>query len=279
MTQLRIGSWTAAPSIDAVRSGGAFLKAGQTGPAVEELQKKLAMAGFPVEADAKLGPATEAAIRRFQQANGLAVDGVAGPQTLRALESSFQRPPRPSVPGIGSTPVPPPPARPTAGTLPYEAEAIAKHGPEFVAKVKDLAARRGFKPEWLMAIMKNESGLSPSIKNGIGATGLIQFMPATAKGLGTTTDQLAKMSGLEQLDYVDKFYSKFPPGSFKTGSDLYLAAFYPVAIGKADDFVLGSENGTAASVGAANRPFDLNKDGQISVREFREYYAKKFPTL
>ena len=45
-------------------------------------------------------------------------------------------------------------------------------------------------PDFLLACMAFESGMSfcSSIRNAAsGATGLIQFMPSTARGLGTTT--------------------------------------------------------------------------------------------
>lgn len=52
-----------------------------------------------------------------------------------------------------------------------------------------------------MVVMSFETGgsFSPSERNGIGATGLIQFLPGTPRGLGTTTDQLANMSSVDQL--------------------------------------------------------------------------------
>lgn len=53
---------------------------------VLEIQQALAAAGFdPGPQDGKLGPRTKAAIRAYQQANGLAVDGIAGPNTQAKL--------------------------------------------------------------------------------------------------------------------------------------------------------------------------------------------------
>ena len=63
-----------------------ILRFGSTGPAVQLLQLALTRAHFgPLEIDGCFGPATQAALRRFQAANGLAVDGVAGTESHRAL--------------------------------------------------------------------------------------------------------------------------------------------------------------------------------------------------
>lgn len=64
------------------------LRRGSSGADVRQLQQSLTERGFPLAADGQFGPATEAAVRRFQQASGLAVDGVAGPMTMGRLQSA-----------------------------------------------------------------------------------------------------------------------------------------------------------------------------------------------
>ena len=59
---------------------------GSTGPAVQLLQLALNRAGYgPLATDGVFGPATEAALRRFQTAKDLTPDGVAGSRTHAAL--------------------------------------------------------------------------------------------------------------------------------------------------------------------------------------------------
>ena len=62
------------------------LRFGSTGPAVQLLQLALCRAGYgPLDTDGAFGPATRGALSRFQAVQRLAVDGVAGPATHRAL--------------------------------------------------------------------------------------------------------------------------------------------------------------------------------------------------
>jgi putative chitinase len=58
---------------------------GETGPAVAQLQQNLAAHGYAVARDGSFGPGTETALRQFQAAHGLAVDGIAGPALWKAL--------------------------------------------------------------------------------------------------------------------------------------------------------------------------------------------------
>lgn len=153
----------------------------------------------------------------------------------------------------------------------------SKVSPEFRSKVKIICSDLRFDPNHLMSCMAFESGetFSPSIKNaaGSGATGLIQFMPRTAKNLGTSTEALAKMTALDQLDYVHKYFLPYK-GRLHTLSDLYMAILWPAAIGKPEDHVLWDRS-TKPTTYAQNAGLDVNKDGKITKAEASgKVYAK-----
>jgi N-acetylmuramoyl-L-alanine amidase len=65
----------------------AVLRRGGRGEAVRDLQARLVGAGHPSTADesGEFGPATELAVRGFQEARGLRVDGIVGPETWSSL--------------------------------------------------------------------------------------------------------------------------------------------------------------------------------------------------
>lgn len=140
----------------------------------------------------------------------------------------------------------------------------------FRAKVFRMATRLGMPEQdganWLMAVMAYEScrTFSPSIKNpGSSATGLIQFMSSTARGLGTSTSALARMSAEQQLDWVYKYLRPYT-GRMSKLEDVYLAVFTPAAMGKATSHVLYTRGQEAYT---KNRGFDINGDGRITISE------------
>src|SRR6185503_17015837 len=65
----------------------ATLRRGSTGPEVTALQQRLTDLGFdPKGIDGRFGPNTVTAVKAFQQAKGLTVDGIVGPITRAALQ-------------------------------------------------------------------------------------------------------------------------------------------------------------------------------------------------
>ena len=70
----------------APEAGAESYKKGASGETVKKLQQRLSDWGYYAGAvDGVYGSGTEAAVKKFQKANGLTPDGVAGPATLAAI--------------------------------------------------------------------------------------------------------------------------------------------------------------------------------------------------
>ncbi|MDT5268858.1 MAG: hypothetical protein QOH49_1044 [Acidobacteriota bacterium] len=134
--------------------------------------------------------------------------------------------------------------------------------PDFIDAVEQMAERLGTQPQYILAAMSFETGgrFDPSIQNGIGATGLIQFLRSTAQGLGTTTEKLAKMSAVAQLAFVEKYFEPFK-GKLGTLEAVYTSILSGSP--KKPDAVLFKAGTPAYKL----NPLDWNDDGIITARE------------
>jgi hypothetical protein len=161
-------------------------------------------------------------------------------------------------------------------TLP-DVPGLRKLGGAVHRRVLELAARLELSVDHLCALIAHESGWRANARNPLGgAIGLIQFMPPTAKGLGTTTAALGKMNALEQLVYVEKFFARAKagaPGKQIGPRDVAIAAFLPSMIGHPDEHVAFRRDAPTAKERKSyydNAALDLDGNGQLTLGEVRD---------
>jgi hypothetical protein len=148
---------------------------------------------------------------------------------------------------------------------------LERTGAAFRSALVALAGRLGVDPNHLASAMSFETAgtFDPAKRNPrSGATGLIQFTPATARGLGTTLEALAAMTDVEQLAYVEKYFRSVARGGVWMPvdrlEDVYLAIFAPARMGQP----LGAAVYTSPSLNyEQNRELDTDHDGTITVAE------------
>jgi len=139
----------------------------------------------------------------------------------------------------------------------------------FRDRVYDLCDNLGWSEDhasWLMAVMAFETGRkfrSDTRNPASSATGLIQFMAATARGMGTTTAKLAQMGEVQQLGWVERYLRPYA-SRIRSLEDMYMAVLWPRGVGQAIEYVLWV---TGTRQYAVNRGLDANRDGKVTKRE------------
>ncbi len=151
---------------------------------------------------------------------------------------------KPSVEQVQETAIQPESKPESDSAKPVETlHATSLHLTPFAQKIKQVAANINADPIDLATLISFETAgtFSPSIRGPVvkdrgRAVGLIQFMPGTSRELGTTSEALAQMSQVEQMDYVERYLVKrgFKGGGLK---QLYSTVFagHPNARGSISD--------------------------------------------
>ena len=145
------------------------------------------------------------------------------------------------------------------------------YGKPFLDKVKQIAQEINCNYRDLLALMASESGIDAHNVAKNGCTGLIMFHPKYSKAtVGYTTEELGKMTPIQQLDSVKKFFIDAKNNAAKkdpaykgrlTKGMLYALAYVPSWAHKQ---VL-TKSGMPEY--EQNKAFDANGDGQITREE------------
>ena len=235
------------------------LRQGKVGFDVSVLQFLLAKNGLPpTRLNSNFGPATEKLVRRFQRKAGLPVDGIVGKATRAALvgvkKMKSAKKPKPTTrhvvrPGEtltaiaernGTT------VRQLASTNRLDPSSVLLIGAKLLipkgqtvarrtsvaASIDRWAAHYGVSAQLARALAWQESGFQPNVRSSVGATGVMQVIPATrdfvelfviGQPVPRTTDGNIRV-GVAYLDHL--------LGEFKGDVRRALGAYYqgPAAV-------------------------------------------------
>jgi hypothetical protein len=147
-------------------------------------------------------------------------------------------------------------------------EAVKKD-PEFRKEVQRLTKKYGISELELYKVIQGESSFNPKAQNPSGATGLFQFMPATAAELGWTTEEIKEMAPAEQLKVYDQYLERW---NYDGSNALGIMQGAPAFASASDDTVVYRKGSAAWKQNPGWRPSD---GGDITVGSMNAYYNRK----
>ena len=151
----------------------------------------------PVQSPLPSGDVVQQLADQVGQATGLTWIG----EGLTNLRQGAEQAGRSVASGLTSLAQPPPPAQAPSPQQPgpLAADPNAPRGP-FVDYARQAAARAGIDADVFVRQIQQESGFNPSARSPAGATGIAQFMPGTARGMGIDpTDPYASLDAGARL--------------------------------------------------------------------------------
>lgn len=163
----------------------------------------------------------------------------------------------------------------------------------FEEKLGEVARDLVIPSNWLRAVISFETGgtFRPDIRNRAlvaegrknAPVGLIQFTSAVAEELGTTSDDLEKMSATDQLDYVRDYFllqkKRLKLERIESLGQLYLMVLYPRAATRGEAEAVFTEGTRLWELNHSAFGEDASVDGKITVGEIGNALLKHFRKL
>jgi Transglycosylase SLT domain len=161
------------------------------------------------------------------------------------------------------------------------------NNPQFLGCLDSLAKSKNVPADSILTVMQIESGFTNTDQPGKGASavnqltqasGLNQIMPDTAKSLGYTTQQIQGMTAAEQMcGPTTAYFNHITLPEKPSTADLYLANFYPAAVGQPDNYVIGNHPGLTPQAIASANPIFVGPGGVVTNGSVKSWIASKYP--
>jgi Transglycosylase SLT domain len=174
------------------------------------------------------------------------------------------------------------------------AEAISKlppsmNNPQFIGALNSISEVKNISANSLLSVMQVNSGFTGVDQIGKGfaavnqltnAAGLMQIMPDAAKNLGYNITQIQGMSAADQMSGpITSYLNHITLPDKPTSSDLYLANFFPSAIGKPDANVIGNIPGLSPQNIASLNPSFVGAGGLVTNGSIKNWLQTNYPSV
>ncbi len=145
----------------------------------------------------------------------------------------------------------------------------------FFSDTLDISDRLQLAALDLLSVMMAESNVKASAHNAhSNASGLIQFLPSTLRGLGWTgtPEQFRRLSADDQLPYVERYFRPYVHFNLGSAARVYQVVFLPssLSFGSSMDTVIVEQGGVNSGAYAGNAGLDTDHDGAITVGELQQ---------